>query len=386
MIGGFIIAVKINMSLVTITIARYLIRIFVSYSDLLMLQKITILALLLFIMLSNCYGQYSISGYIETEQKNKTVYLSLLKYDEETLITESQILFFTKTDSTGHFEFKGQLLSNKDKIYRIHSNVDDVKGFQLVSNNKKNNYHNFIFSNTGTIYFSKSQNNWFSISKNTNNADKEWRKLEQFEKKLIAGNYEIKNKEAQQQAVTDFTEKIKAYSNINISHPLVKLLAFSDIKRNNFDVKSDFEKNPDFYNDILKSLESYYSHTSYFLQFQDEISRISNSIVQQKYSFHKNLNYVLGILVVIFGITTILLLKKLRVVKHEEVKNQNLTLTNQEEKIAKLILKDKSNQQIADELFVSLSTVKTHIRNLYAKLNVSNRHELSEKFKNQPKD
>jgi len=351
-----------------------------------MSQKITTLAFLLFIMLSNCYGQYSISGYIETEQKNKTVYLSLLKYDEETLITESQILFFTKTDSTGYFEFKGQLLSNKNKIYRIHSNVDDVKGFQLVSNNKKNNYHNFIFSNTDTIYFPKSQNNWFSISKNTNNADKEWRKLEQFEEKLIDGNYEIKNKEAQQQAVNDFTEKIKTYSNTNISHPLVKLLAFSDIKRNNFDVKSDFEKNSDFYNDLLNALESYYSGTSYFLQFQDEISRISNSIVQQKYSFHKNLNYVLGILVVIFAITSIVLLKKLRVVQPEETKqeNQNLTLTNQEEKIAKLILEDKSNQQIADELFVSLSTVKTHIRNLYAKLNVSNRHELSGKFKNQP--
>ncbi|MDM1071348.1 response regulator transcription factor [Empedobacter brevis] len=64
----------------------------------------------------------------------------------------------------------------------------------------------------------------------------------------------------------------------------------------------------------------------------------------------------------------------------------NLTLTNQEEKIAKLILEHKSNKEIADELFISLSTVKTHIRNLYAKLNVSNRQELADKFKNHPRD
>lgn len=353
-----------------------------------MLQKITILAFLIFCLLSNCYGQYSISGYIEAEQKNKTVYLSLLKYDEETLITESQILFLTQTDSTGYFEFKGQLLSKKDKIYRIHSNVDDAKGFQLVSNKQKNNYHNFIFSNTSNIYFPKSHNNWFSISENTNNTDREWRKLEQFEEKLKLGYSEIKNTEAQQQAANDITEKIKAYSDKKISHPLVKLLAFSDIKRNNFDVRSDFEKNPDFYNNILNSLERYYSGTSYFLQFQDEISRISNVIVQQKYLFHRNLNYVLGILVTIFAVASILMLNKLRFLKSKEVnqENQNMALTNQEEKIASLILKDKSNKQIADELFVSLSTVKTHIRNLYAKLNVSNRHELLAKYKNHPRD
>ncbi len=140
-----------------------------------------------FLIVPTCYGQYSISGHIETEQKNKTVYLSLLKYDEQTLITENQILFSTQTDSTGYFEFKGQLLSEKDKLYRIHSNFDDTKGLQLVSNSEKNNYHNFIFSNTDTVYFSKSENHWFSQSQNTNNANKEWNTLKQFEEKLVQG-------------------------------------------------------------------------------------------------------------------------------------------------------------------------------------------------------
>lgn len=337
-----------------------------------------------FLIVPTCYGQYSISGYIETEEKNKTVYLSLLKYDEETLITESQILFSTQTDSTGYFEFKGQLLSEKDKLYRIHSNFDDTKGLQLVSNNEKNNYSNFIFSNADTIYFSKSENQWFSQSKNTNNSDKEWRKLKQFEEKLVEGYSEVKNKEAQQQAINDFTKKIKAYSNMNVSHPLIKLLVFSDIKRNNFDIKTDFEKNPAFYNDILNSLRDYYSKTSYYIQFQDEISKISNDIVQQKYSLHKNLNYILGILVLILTVYFISTVQKLRAIQTKEIKQkiESPTLTNQEEKIANLILENKSNKEIADELFISLSTVKTHIRNLYTKLNVANRHELSDKFKN----
>jgi DNA-binding CsgD family transcriptional regulator len=56
-------------------------------------------------------------------------------------------------------------------------------------------------------------------------------------------------------------------------------------------------------------------------------------------------------------------------------------LTPQERKIAQGILQDKSNKEIATELFISLSTVKTHINNLYKKLGVSTREEISHLLK-----
>ncbi|WP_317125323.1 response regulator transcription factor [Flavobacterium anhuiense] len=352
-------------------------------------EKIFRVLFLIILMLSVvpiCYGQYKISGYTDAEQKNKTVYLSLLKYDEETMITENQILFSTQTDSAGYFEFKGQLLSEKDKLYRIHSNINTIKGLQLISDNEKSNYHNFIFSNRDTIYFPKSGNNWFGQSKNSNLTDKEWRKLKSFEEQLEKNNVQIKNKEAQQQAVNDFAERIKSFSEKNIKHPLLKLLAFSDIKRNDFNIKKDFEKDETFYDAISNSLKNYYGETSYYLQYQDEISKISNALLQQKYAFQKKLNYTLGILVFILALISIFQFRKLKVLKpQKEIQEiSNLTLTNQEEKITKLILENKSNKEIADALFISLSTVKTHIRNLYAKLDVANRHELASKLKNHP--
>lgn len=357
-----------------------------------MLKEKTIQALFIvvFILFSlpRCYGQYKISGYIAAEQKNKTVYLSLLKYDEETMITENQILFSTQTDEDGYFEFKGQLLSEKDKLYRIHSNINTIKGLQLVRDSEKSNYHNFIFSNRDTIYFPKSGRNWFNDSKNSNLADKEWRKLKSFEEQLEKNNAQIKNKEAQQQAVNDFAKKVKSYSEKSIEHPLLKLLAFSDIKRNDFNLKNDFEKDEAFYDAVSNSLKNYYGETSYYLQYQDEISKISNVILQQKYAFQKKLNYFLGFLVLVLAIFSALQFKRLKLLqpKQNQFGVSNLTLTNQEEKIAKLILEDKSNKEIADELFISLSTVKTHIRNLYAKLDVANRHELAAKLKNHPWD
>ncbi len=48
-------------------------------------------------------------------------------------------------------------------------------------------------------------------------------------------------------------------------------------------------------------------------------------------------------------------------------------LTQQELWVLRLLAAGRSNQEIAQELVVSLNTVKTHVKNLYSKLQVSSR-------------
>lgn len=48
-------------------------------------------------------------------------------------------------------------------------------------------------------------------------------------------------------------------------------------------------------------------------------------------------------------------------------------LTNRENEVLSLIAKGKSNQEIADELFITLKTVKTHVSNVLSKLQVEDR-------------
>lgn len=60
------------------------------------------------------------------------------------------------------------------------------------------------------------------------------------------------------------------------------------------------------------------------------------------------------------------LAKKNQPVLHED-------LTNRESEILLLIAKGRSNQEIADELFITLKTVKTHVSNILAKLEVEDR-------------
>ncbi len=55
-------------------------------------------------------------------------------------------------------------------------------------------------------------------------------------------------------------------------------------------------------------------------------------------------------------------------------------LTERENEVVKLLAKGKSYATIAEELNLSVNTIKTHTRNIYEKLHVSKKQELIEKF------
>jgi len=340
--------------------------------------------IVLFFILFNLsgYSQYSISGYINTKEKNKTVYLSLLRYNEENAIYPGQILISTKTDSIGYFEFTGKLLPNENKFYRVHSNLEEnIIGLEFHESGENMNYHNFIFSNIDTIYFPKGKDVWFSHPQNTNSDDKQWRKSIKYELMLLKEYGNSQNTEAVIQAEKNFLYEFKLFCSDSLSDPLVKLLAYSHIKRNVSGLSQDFKSNPDFYYDLSEELIENYSGTSYYTQFQEEISKLSASIIQQKYLFHKRLNYLLSAIIIAILATILLLFQKLRMKRKQETITEVSALTAQEEKIAKLICDGMSNKEIASKLFISLSTVKSHIGNLYSKLNVANRRQLVEKLK-----
>jgi DNA-binding CsgD family transcriptional regulator len=56
-------------------------------------------------------------------------------------------------------------------------------------------------------------------------------------------------------------------------------------------------------------------------------------------------------------------------------KPKKIDLTLREMQILKLIADGKTNKEIAGAHFIELSTVKTHINNIYAKLSIHNRRE-----------
>ena len=57
------------------------------------------------------------------------------------------------------------------------------------------------------------------------------------------------------------------------------------------------------------------------------------------------------------------------------------TLTRRELQVAQCILQGYSNKEIAQELNISLATVKTHVHNLLHKYGASSRWELSDRLR-----
>lgn len=60
---------------------------------------------------------------------------------------------------------------------------------------------------------------------------------------------------------------------------------------------------------------------------------------------------------------------------------RSLGLTKREYEVLQLMARGFSNQEIADQLFISLPTVKTHSSNLYTKLDVQRRTQAIRKAK-----
>jgi len=78
----------------------------------------------------------------------------------------------------------------------------------------------------------------------------------------------------------------------------------------------------------------------------------------------------------------------LKIVRKKDVQLTNkleshrqLGISKREYQVLQLMAKGLSNQQIAEQLFISLPTVKTHSSNLYIKLNVKRRTQAIHKAK-----
>ena len=63
----------------------------------------------------------------------------------------------------------------------------------------------------------------------------------------------------------------------------------------------------------------------------------------------------------------------------DEAELRKLNLTSREYEVLQLLTRGKSNAEIAEHLFLSVSTVKTHVSNLFVKMDVKSRIQAMEK-------
>jgi len=64
-----------------------------------------------------------------------------------------------------------------------------------------------------------------------------------------------------------------------------------------------------------------------------------------------------------------------------EIELKRLNLNSREYEILQLLAKGYSNKDISENLFLSISTIKTHVSNLYVKMDIKSRTQAIEKAK-----
>ena len=69
-------------------------------------------------------------------------------------------------------------------------------------------------------------------------------------------------------------------------------------------------------------------------------------------------------------------IKESRTNSHNEINNIASILTSRQFEVYQLIAEGKSNKEIMSDLYIEQSTLKTHINQIYKKLNIKNRKEL----------
>lgn len=178
-----------------------------------------------------------------------------------------------------------------------------------------------------------------------------------------------------------YYKTIKDFCNTH-QDPLLNLVAISFFK-NADDTQqthfiNDFKESPEFYTNTLKVLEKNYPEKKFTEIFRKDIEFLKLKLDGKSLAYYKKRNNLLiviaVILIAIIIILSVFLLKKN--LAKSILKQGKRRLTKQEKKVLGLIKAGKTNNEIAEALFVSLSTIKSHINNIYGKLNMSSRDEL----------
>ena len=164
-----------------------------------------------------------------------------------------------------------------------------------------------------------------------------------------------------------------------LQEPLAELYSFAFLSDRSNDLYGfylqDLRINP-YYDNLLGRLKEKYPEAPYTEQYEAELT-------SDKYLIDAHTKTPLAWwfwLISTFALLSLLgnfyFFRKAK--RLSDTKNGKSTLTQQENKVLGLILNDKTNKEIASELFVSVSTVKTHINSVYKKLEVSSRKEVKE--------
>lgn len=313
-------------------------------------------------------GQTAISGYIdmaETHVTERKVFLTKISLKDIPDFEKAIKIASSTIDEEGFFEFNRSIIDEKEAVYRIY-----VNRFEKALNDTLQVDKLFLFSKEDTLVFKKT-NSPFSEYSNTNDSDTEWQRLRIYESRLK------KSESIKEDSLSDaYISSLKSYTKDSLQILVVKLISIRQLDNQDLLVK-DILKNKDYYIELLHELKKSGIVRSDYLFLENKLAFFTTEMAENKYE--RSIIIIMFLILSVIGLFALIL--KMRT-KESPLSFNEENLSKQERNIRYLILEGKSNKEIANELFISLSTVKSHISNIYSKLRVSDRRELLQKYRN----
>ena len=313
-----------------------------------------------------CLSLFSLSSHasivgkmkIDTSKWAAIAYLSIIPdFSQTNTISYNHIIDRVKITEEGGFIFNTEFLPDNYHLYRIHISKKGDPAASLIIGGRDHN-HIFLFAKRySEIHISGGfRNRLFKI--NASPSDMVNHSLffvNRLRSKIDSLDYFGSNIDKDFYR-NNIYKQLRKFAD-TCSSPLVSLYA---IYQSNY--RSDYLIRPEYYHDYLKNWDA--ENSEYFQTFRQQVD------------YNKGVPWNSFIYLLTFVL--VILLGSVYYLKYQKKPNKNplKDLTPQERRIYSLLREGKSNKDIADILSISISTVKSHINNIYSKMNISSRREL----------
>ncbi|MBL4662600.1 MAG: helix-turn-helix transcriptional regulator [Flavobacteriaceae bacterium] len=326
-------------------------------------------------------AQYQFTGVVNLDNLGGKIYLSVVEdYRKISGVHPEQILNQTIADSTGYFSFNGNNLPSENKIYRIHidnCSEADQKTSHFTGHCPNSKEVIFVANNNTALSLPFSfEDQMFCTVVSTNEKANSFLKIDSLKNdmRFAFGTY---RSEANRKLNSKKWFSILQQYGEQLHEPLAELYGFAFFSDRSSDLYGyyleDLKANP-YYDNLLVRLKAKYPDTQYVKQYAAELESDRHLVATQSPAKLPWWAYLIGGTALLSILGNFYFFGKMKKLKNANAAKQSLT--QQENKILDLILQDKTNKEIANHMFVSVSTVKTHINNLYKKLQVGSRDEV----------
>jgi len=327
-------------------------------------------------------AQFQFSGEVTEDFKNATAYLTIVdEYQKSDLLLTEKIIQECKIDSLRQFLFKGDFLASKNMLYKIYvdtcnDKISDSK--HLLNHCETSNSILFIANNSDRVFFPLNDlSQLFCEIKQSSKHNTAILEINALQETLLNDLQNSKSDAQRSIIYKNCFQKLQEFSK-SFNDPLVELYTYH-LYANEKSFSRSFYladlKESTYYATLLAQLTLKYPKSNYTQQFKSDLKKDQYSQLNANNSTTGIVVYVIGFLLIISIIVNIILFQKTKIKKEFKIDYKTI-LTPQEQKVFELMSQKISNKNIADTLFISVSTVKTHINNIYSKLNISSRKEV----------